>query len=99
MIMWVRLNPAGEWSNPHTGGLLTEPAKFTLLRAIKGHAGSEPEKGIYVCLGKGRFLGIHPNSGGTEAEHIMDTEEFCRSAWAVVNGGYAYFATAGNLEF
>lgn len=97
--MWIRLNPKGEFSNPHTEEKLPEPEPFTLLRAIRGHAGSDPEPGNYVCLGEGRFIGIYPNSGRKIAENIIDTRQLCRTAWAVVNNGYAFFSIVGKLEF
>ena len=98
--MWIRLNPSGTFSDPLTGKEVLEPEHLTILTVIRGHAGSDPPKGFFICLGDGRFIGIHPDSGGAESEPVLDANELYKAACAVVNKGYAHFNDeAGKLAF
>lgn len=91
---WIRLNSKGVFSNPHTGEILPQPDTFTVLKAIRGHAGSNPNPGFYVCLGEGKFVEIDKHSRRKSSLQILNTEQLCRQAWAVRNNGFAFF----NLE-
>lgn len=96
--MWVRVDPNGNTSNPHTGDPLTI-SPGSVLYAIKGHAGENPPSGVFVCIAEGKYVRLGPTSPTLEQSSlkILDGQGLYNTGRAVTNNGFAFFDSWGSV--
>jgi hypothetical protein len=90
-MRWLRLDPEGKFSSPHTGEQLSLPPEGTILQAIRGHASEDPPKGYFIHVGDGKFVPITPTTKNEDHLTLLDAHGLYVAGRAVVNNGFAFF--------